>query len=956
MNDSSKKSHSRTKPGANSSPGFQMNDPIYSELRNLVERLTLLTRFEITVSEILSDLQDASLESFTSIEKSLETIGDHFGANCVQLLVFNAPDGVIEHGWKQDKTLKSGLTPFHVERLIQGEKVTIPELPEEDERENFKAHEIGIPMKSGNTTLGAFWICWEKSSTLLLDEEINLLQTLGNMLIHIIKRREAEQQIIHERDFANSILENAKAAICVMDMDDRFIYINPFMEQISGYKNDEIIGKQWINTLIPQNDQYRARKLFKNVICSMELLPETFPIVTKDGQIRIIEWYDSILTDKEGKIYNYSVIGHDITERKEAEVKLRQSEEKYRELQKSIPIGVFQSDKQGVFTSLNSAALSILGLESEEDITSCNLFELPQDKNHQDFLRSAIETDGLVQNYLVQSESNEQGIKWLSISVKTIYGENNQIYCYNGIIEDVTDKKDVEDRQKESEAKYKTIVENSLEGIFVIKDDKIVFCNFLFSQMLGYRTIGETINLPVESIISKEIWPSFAKEIHNCMQGFCHGTPISIHAKRKDGSSFEAETLISSILYEGRPAVQGAIRDVSEQHRLREQLVQSQKMESIGRLAGGIAHDFNNLLTSILGNVDLANENLDNGQSCQIEIKEIEKNAERAIDLVKQLLVFSKKQVREVKVMNLNECIVGMKPMLQRLIGEDITLVHELDDDLWNTRIERIQLEQIILNLAVNARDAMMNGGTIKLHTENMVLFEDERRKMPNLRPGPHVILRFTDTGDGMDEEVLSKLFEPFYTTKGEGKGTGLGLSTVYGIVRQADGWISVDSEIGKGTEFCIYFPRVYEDIENDEKETFAPELKGGSERIMIVEDDPAVRKILKRVFEKKGYAILSADSGKTALELAKKQETPPDLIISDIIMPDMSGPDFIEEVKRVWTKSKILFISGYSKQYLDNLGKLKMKVYFLSKPFQPSKILKIVRAILDEKYVENQL
>jgi two-component system cell cycle sensor histidine kinase/response regulator CckA len=392
----------------------------------------------------------------------------------------------------------------------------------------------------------------------------------------------------------------------------------------------------------------------------------------------------------------------------------------------------------------------------------------------------------------------------------------------------------------------------------------------------------------------------------------------------------------------------GIAEDITDLKGTEAQLVQAQKMEAVGRLAGGIAHDFNNLLTVITSYGELQLDDLPAEDARRADLEEIVRAAREAAKLTRQLLAFSRRQVLDVTVLSLNDVVTNLNKMLMRVIGEDLDLALVLAPDLGAVRADPGQIEQVLMNLAVNARDAMPNGGKITIETSNVELTEDYVRTHEPVLPGSYVLLAFSDSGLGMDEATKAHIFEPFFTTKEIGKGTGLGLATVYGIVKQSDGFIWVYSEPGHGATFKIYLPRVTEAAERLVATAPAP-IRRGRETILLVEDDPAVRKVERAVLERLGYTILVADRPSVALEIAASGP-PPDLLLSDVIMPEMNGRDLARQLQSKWPKLKVLYISGYTDDAVVRHGVLEAGVSFLQKPFAPEALAQKVGQVLDRK------
>jgi two-component system, cell cycle sensor histidine kinase and response regulator CckA len=377
-------------------------------------------------------------------------------------------------------------------------------------------------------------------------------------------------------------------------------------------------------------------------------------------------------------------------------------------------------------------------------------------------------------------------------------------------------------------------------------------------------------------------------------------------------------------------------------------------MEAVGRLAGGIAHDFNNLLTVITGYSDLALLSLEPNDALRNNLDQITRACDRAAGLTRHLLAFSRKQLLKSKVLNLNNTVSEMTRMLPPLIGEDVELTIELCPDLWQVKADSGQIEQILANLAVNARDAMPLGGELAIRTSNIVLDEEIARKYESVESGPYVLLTVSDTGHGMSPETMRRVFEPFFTTKEVGKGTGLGLSTVYGIVKQSGGYISIDSEVGRGTSFKIYLPRV--DEEAGEIETRRPPnaLRPGKETVLLVEDDNQVRSIAAMTLEMSGYDVLIAANGPEALLISEGHNSKIDLLLTDVVMPRMSGQELSHQLIPLRPGTRVLYMSGYSENAIIHHGVMEEGTDFIEKPFSPEELTSRIREVLDTPREQN--
>jgi two-component system cell cycle sensor histidine kinase/response regulator CckA len=433
------------------------------------------------------------------------------------------------------------------------------------------------------------------------------------------------------------------------------------------------------------------------------------------------------------------------------------------------------------------------------------------------------------------------------------------------------------------------------------------------------------------------------------------GYPLVVHERVLGVMAMFARHVLSEFVPKALASVASAVALGIERKRAEEALRQSeerlrqvQKMEAVGRLAGGVAHDFNNLLTVITSYSDLVLEDLAADDPTRDDIAQIRKAAEGAAALTRQLLAFSRQQVLEPKVLDLKATVAGTEKLLQRLIGEDVQLATALAPDLGAVKADPIQLEQIIINLAVNARDAMPAGGRLTIEAANVEMDEVYVRSHAPARPGRYVMLALSDTGIGMDEQTKARIFEPFFTTKESGKGTGLGLATVYGIVKQAGGFIWVYSEPGRGTSFKVYLPRVDEAAEPTVARPPTTEPRRGAETVLVVEDAASVRMVTRQVLERYGYTVLEAPNGETALRLAAKHHGPIQLLLTDVVMPGLSGRQLAEQLSRLRPEMKVLYVSGYADNAIVHHGILDSGVAYLQKPFTPESLARRVRDVLD--------
>lgn len=502
---------------------------------------------------------------------------------------------------------------------------------------------------------------------------------------------------------------------------------------------------------------------------------------------------------------------------------------------------------------------------------------------------------------------------------------------------------------RESEERYRSLVENVDIGVTLIDPDHhIIMTNTAQSRMF---------EKPAGELVGKKCFREFAGRETVCPH--CPGnrvtvsaepTEIEIETTRRDGSALSLRMRTLHSLGEDGSTIGfiKVVENVTERKSLEEQLRQAAKMEAIGRLAGGVAHDFNNLLTAMIGYSNLLLQQMPENGSNREKVVQINRAATRAADLTRQLLAFSRKQVLDARVLDLNSVVGDFEKILRRLLGEDVELVAKFEPSLGSVRADRSQIEQILMNLAVNARDAMPQGGKMILETSNTKLGEDHARTLADVRAGEYVLVSVADTGTGMSPEIRSRIFDPFFTTKEDSKGTGLGLSTVYGIVKQHQGHISVHSEIGKGTIFKVYLPRIQED---PQVETEAPAIEResrGSETVLVVEDDDIVRRLACEVLEMLGYTVLSACDPEGALRASREHDAPIHLLLTDVVMPQMDGATLFCRLHPDRPDMRVLYVSGYTRDSIVNHRVLRHGVNFLQKPFTVERLAGKVRDVLD--------
>ncbi|NCA82318.1 MAG: PAS domain-containing sensor histidine kinase, partial [Opitutae bacterium] len=655
---------------------------------------------------------------------------------------------------------------------------------------------------------------------------------------------------------------------------------------------------------------------------------------------------------------------------------LQESESRFVQLAEQSRTVVWETDFQGLFTHVSPAVEPVLGYRPDELAGLKHFYDLHPEEGREAFKQAALQTFERKEPF-VNSENpattKDGKPLWLLTNGIPLLNADGSLRGYRGSDVDITERKRSEEQvrallaesnqsrqallgiledQMRTEADRQRLaaaIEQSAESI-VVTDAKarIQYVNPAFEAVTGYsreEAIGQNPRIlqsgQQDAAFYQTMWETLASG--KTWQG-------RMVNKRKDGALYTEDAVLSPVC-DATGAITNFVavkRDVTEQLRLAGQLQQSQKMDSIGRLAGGVAHDFNNMLGVILGHAEIAMDQTDLDHPLRADLLEIRKAAQRSADLTRQLLAFARKQIVAPKVLDLNETVEGMLKMLRRLIGENIDLAWRPGRHLWPVKMDPSQIDQILANLCVNARDAIAGVGQVAIETDTVTLDPARAAESPGAVPGDYVRLVFRDTGAGMDPETLSHIFEPFFTTKKLGENTGLGLSTVYGIVQQNNGFIQVQSVPGQGTTFQIHLPRHGDKTDPVPQEESAAPAPGGHETILLVEDEPAILNTTAQMIETLGYAVWKAGSAAEALRLAEEPGRNIHLLVTDVVMPDMNGRDMAQKIRALRPEIKCLFMSGYTADIIARNGVLDGGVYFIQKPFPKKNLAIQIREALD--------
>lgn len=789
-----------------------------------------------------------------------------------------------------------------------------------------------------------------------------LLASLSTALILVWQRNQKERyqalfeaetvqrrSEAHFRNTLDSMLEGCQ----IIDFNWRYVYLNAAVMRSIPYDRKEMLGRP-ITEIFPDIEKTDRYAAFKR--CMEERTVEHIEArVQLSGQQ--IHWYDMSIQPVPEGIF---VLTIDITDRKRAEEALRDSETRYRSLFERMTQGVFVRRADGSIADVNPATLKIFGVTKAEFIERGTrldwdlVWEDGEPMTEEDFPSVAALKIGKPVSAVVGIWNDRaRSHSWVEISaIPEFESEGEQPTEVMVTLRDITDRRQVELEH----ARLASAIAQSSDIVVIIDTDKIVrYVNPAFTALTGFspeEAIGRP--LPLNETQNEEFYRQFWETLDSGKTW--KGRLVN---RNKKGELYSEEASVSPVFNKAGAIVNyvSVARNVTEylklqeeKDKLQEQFLQSQKMESIGRLAGGVAHDFNNMLSVISGHAQLGLETVTPQDPLYVNLLEIDKAALRSADLTRQLLAFARKQTIAPKVLSLNNTVGGLLSMLQRLIGEDIDLAWMPGRDLWQIKVDPAQVDQILANLAVNARDAIEKHGKITIETENVSFDEEYCASHQGCTPGEYVMLALSDDGCGMDKAVQEHLFEPFFTTKRTGKGTGLGLATVYGIVKQNRGSINVYSEPGRGSTFKVHFPR-HVGADAAEPTLAASEApQGGVETILLVEDELSVLNLTRIMLQRLGYNVIATTSPREALRLAADHPGGIDLLLVDVVMPEMTGRDLSEQLRPIRPEMGRLFMSGYTANVIAHHGVLDEDVHFVQKPFSTKELAAKVREALERK------
>jgi len=780
--------------------------------------------------------------------------------------------------------------------------------------------------------------------------ELDGRRCLLGMGIDMTSQKLADDRLRRTGDLLRAVAEGTPDPLFVKDPRGKYVLVNPAAAKFVGKTADEVLGND--DTAIFDADEARAlMEKDREVMETGQYLIDR-QTLTFAGNKRTLEVIKVPYRESDGTLGGVLGIIRDITDRILAEENLERSQALLRVASRVGRMGAWAVEREGLRVTLSDALLAILELPADHspDLEFGIDIYLPQ---YRDIVREAFADcmqTGAPFDLEAQCLTAKGRPLWVRVIGEAVRDADGIITGSRGAFQDITDRMQAADMLQLQDRALHAVSQGIVIADAAKPDNPIIFASAGFLQLTGYQE-DEVVGRNCRFLQGKGTDPETVSEIRSAVAA---GRRCSVELLnyRKDGVPFWSHLTISPVSDSTGNVTHfvGVQSDVTVRRQLEDQLRQSQKMESVGQLASGVAHDFNNLLTVISGYSEILLMSLPSNDPQRESIKAISEAGERAAGLTRQLLIFSRQAVVSLQVLDINDAVTDTVKLLRRMIGEDVVMTAVLDPRLHRVRADAGQIGQVLMNLCVNARDAMPQGGKLTIETKNVDLDEAYVNTHVEVQPGRYVLLTVSDTGTGMAPEVNRRIFEPFFTTKGVGKGTGLGLSVVHGIVKQANGSIGVYSEPGVGTIFKVYLPIIADDAAAPIDERDPMRVGRGTETVLVVEDEDGVREIAILALRTQGYTVLSATSGKDALRVLSKHTGAIDLLLTDVVMPEMNGRQLAEALQPRMPEMKVLYLSGYTDDAVVRHGILQAEVAFLQKPYTPTVLLKKVRQVLDQK------
>ncbi|HOP25979.1 MAG TPA: PAS domain S-box protein [Candidatus Sabulitectum sp.] len=767
------------------------------------------------------------------------------------------------------------------------------------------------------------------------------------------ERKRAEQALREAESRYRHLVENSQSVIYELLPHGILDYVSPSWQSHLGFSSSEAVGKHFHEFVYPEDMAFCSRGLKATEEAGEALPAAEFRVVHKNGSLR---WFRSVVTplfDDSGELSRFVGNALDVTEARAREERIRL----LGQMLDSAPASITIHDTGGAFLYANRETLRLHGYEEESDFRSVNLHRLdvPESEALLAERFDRIDREGEA-SFEVMHYRKDGSTFPLHVQAKKISWQGKQAVL--SIATDITERTLAERALHESEARFRALVEQSPYAIFLLQDGRYIYCNPAGARLLGHEDPSELQGVDPLLQLSPEYRPLVKRRMMKTASGESN-SPVELKFIHPSGEERWSYSTSVSVNMNGRPAAIIVGQDITEKkrmerenRRLEERFQQFQRLESVGRLAGGVAHDLNNLLTPILGYGEMLRESLPRGRERE-NLEHIQNAGEKARELVQQLLAFSRRQTLQFRSLDINTLVGDFIPLLQRTITEDILIDFLPFGDPLHIMGDRGQLEQVLMNLAVNAQDAMPEGGSLIIETNRVEVPTDLPGSGDEMQPGTYASLVVSDTGTGMEPDVCSQVFEPFYTTKSMTEGTGLGLATVYGIVKQHDGYVWVDSVPGEGSRFSVYLPLLSGCAETLPEGPAAPGEPVGSETVLLVEDDDQVRSLACEILSRTGYRMITASSGSQALGMVSELEEPLHLLLTDVVMPGMNGRELYGALKETIPDLKVLYMSGYPDEVIASRGVVETGINFIQKPFSAALLASRVRGVLDSGAID---
>jgi len=767
-----------------------------------------------------------------------------------------------------------------------------------------------------------------------------------------------EQRLRETGDYLSSLIHHSNVPIIVWDKEAKITLFNPAFERLTGYRADEILG-QSVEVLFPEERREQIFQKINKILEGQSWETVEIPVRCENGQIATCLWNSANIHAPDGKSLIATIAhGQDITDRKQAEEIIERAHFELDQILETAADGIRIIDKDFNVVRVNTTLAKMAGL-NKEDMLGKKCYEAFKGElchTENCLLKRIFSGENYIECEVEKERLDGSRIPCLVVS-RPYRSPDGELIGIIDYLRDISELKRLNGELEAAKTYAENIIANFLDTLIVTNPDGTIrTINQATLDLLEYKE-EELIGKPVGMIFAEEeeeeeVKPFFTGTLEElAKRGVLRNYELTYVTKsgRRIPMSFNA-----SVMRDEKGEVMGLVagaKDISKIKETEAQLRQAQKMEAVGQLAGGVAHDFNNILQAIQGYTEIALMTVKEDNPLYSNLTEIRKAAVRAANLTRQLLLFSRRQPMERTPLDLNGVIHDLGKMLNRLIGEDISLNTDLSPELWTVKGDAGSMEQLIMNLVVNARDAMPDGGNIWIRTENVFVDEDYCNTHKYACPGRFIRLSVQDTGVGMDKVIIDRIFEPFFTTKGSGRGTGMGLSVVYGIVKQHEGWIDVESSPGKGAIFRIYLPAVsMKPKDEQEMPVSLEELRGRGERILLVEDDESVRELSEEMLSENGYRVYAAANAREALDIFEKEGGNFDLVFCDVILPDDRGPRLANQLLKIRPGITILFASGYNDEKSDLRIIRDGGHLLLQKPYSLADLLKGVRESLKKK------